>query len=89
MALDFRLSRVRTGVAVMGQDCNYQLDTTKLGAKKVKKEIYTHYIYIYERERERERERSSHGCQYLHIALSMNLREVTFIFQLQIDALCY
>ncbi|KAM9504393.1 bcl-2-related ovarian killer protein homolog A-like isoform 3-T3 [Salvelinus alpinus] len=26
MALDLRLSRVRSGVAAMGQDCNYQLD---------------------------------------------------------------
>ena len=35
MALDLRLSRVRTGVAAMRQDCNYyQLDTTKLGRKK-------------------------------------------------------
>jgi hypothetical protein len=25
MALDLHLSRVRTGVAAMGQDCNYQL----------------------------------------------------------------
>jgi hypothetical protein len=36
-ALDLCLSRVRTGVAVMGQDCNYQLDTTKLGRKRAKK----------------------------------------------------
>ena len=33
MVLDLRLSRVHTGVAEMGQDCNYQLDTTKLGRK--------------------------------------------------------
>ena len=33
VALDPRLSRVRTGVAAMRQDCNYQLDTTKLGRK--------------------------------------------------------
>jgi hypothetical protein len=33
-ALDFRVSRVRTGVAAMRQDCNYQLDTTKLGRKR-------------------------------------------------------
>uniref|UniRef100_A0A674E0G6 Eukaryotic translation initiation factor 4Ba n=1 Tax=Salmo trutta TaxID=8032 RepID=A0A674E0G6_SALTR len=33
MALDLRLSRVRTGVAAMRQDSNYQLDTTKLGRK--------------------------------------------------------
>jgi hypothetical protein len=31
---DLHLSRVRTGVAVMRQDCNYQLDTTKLGRLK-------------------------------------------------------
>ena len=37
MALDLRLSRVCTGVAVMRQDCNYQLDTTKLGRKRGKK----------------------------------------------------
>ena len=29
MALDLHLSRVRTGVAVMEQDCNYQLGITK------------------------------------------------------------
>ena len=29
MALDLRLSRVRTGVAAMGQDCNYQLGEIK------------------------------------------------------------
>ena len=34
MALDLRLSRVRTGVAAMRQDCNYQLDIRKLGRKK-------------------------------------------------------
>ena len=35
MALDLRLSRVRTGVAAMRQDSNYyQLDTTKLGIKR-------------------------------------------------------
>ena len=33
-ALDLRLSRVCTGVAAMGQDCNYHLDTTELGRKK-------------------------------------------------------
>ena len=33
MALDLRLSRVHTGVAAMGQDCNYQLDITKKGLK--------------------------------------------------------
>ena len=33
-ALDLRLSLVCTGVAAMGQDCNYQLDTMKLGRKK-------------------------------------------------------
>ena len=31
MALDLRLSEVHTGVAAMGQDCNCQLDITKLG----------------------------------------------------------
>ena len=31
MAVDLCLSRVRTGVATMGQDCNYQLDITKKG----------------------------------------------------------
>ena len=36
MGLDLRLSRVRTGVAAMGQDCNYQLDVTKLWRKRVK-----------------------------------------------------
>ena len=34
MALDLRLSQVRTGVSAMGQDCNYQLDTMKLGRQK-------------------------------------------------------
>jgi hypothetical protein len=34
-ALDLRLSRVRTGVAAMRQDCNYQLEIMKLGTKKV------------------------------------------------------
>ena len=33
-ALDLRLSRVRTGVAAMGEDCNYQLYITKLGGEK-------------------------------------------------------
>ena len=33
-ALDLRLSQVRMGVAVMGQDCNYQLDVMQLGNKK-------------------------------------------------------
>ena len=37
MALDLQLSQVRTGVAAMGQDCNYQLDIAKLGRKRVKK----------------------------------------------------
>ena len=36
MALGICLSRVPTGVAAMGQDCNYQLDTTKLGEKRGK-----------------------------------------------------
>ena len=31
MALDRCLSQVRSGVAVMGQDCNHQLENTKLG----------------------------------------------------------
>ena len=34
MALDLRLSRVRTGVAAMGEECNYQLDIMKLWRKK-------------------------------------------------------
>ena len=34
MALNLRFSRVRMGVAAMGQDCNYQLDLTKIGEKK-------------------------------------------------------
>jgi hypothetical protein len=33
-ALILRLSRVCMGVTVMGQDCNYQLDITKLGRKR-------------------------------------------------------
>ena len=33
MALNLRLSGVRTGIAAMGQDCNYQLVITKLGRK--------------------------------------------------------
>jgi hypothetical protein len=37
MALDLRLSRVSTGVPAIGQDCNYQLDITKLGRKRCKK----------------------------------------------------
>jgi hypothetical protein len=31
MALGLHLSQVRTGVATMGQDCNYQLDIMKKG----------------------------------------------------------
>ena len=31
---DLRPSRVRTGVAAMGQHCNYQMDITKLLDKK-------------------------------------------------------
>ncbi|CAB1311888.1 unnamed protein product [Coregonus sp. 'balchen'] len=46
MALDRRLSRVRTGVAAMGQDCNYQLDITKLGRKGGKKKSYKNVIII-------------------------------------------
>ena len=38
-ALNLCLSRVRTGVAAMRQECNYQLDTTKLGRKGGKKYI--------------------------------------------------
>jgi dienelactone hydrolase len=42
-ALDIHLSRVRTGVAAMRQDCNYyQLDTTKLGRKKGVKNVCLH-----------------------------------------------
>jgi hypothetical protein len=37
MALDLHLSRVGTGVAVIRQDCNYQLDTTQLWRKRGKK----------------------------------------------------
>ena len=33
-ALDLWLSRVRTGVAAMGQDRNYHLDIPKLGTKR-------------------------------------------------------
>jgi hypothetical protein len=33
VANDLCLSRVRTGVAAMGKDCNYQLDIMKLGRK--------------------------------------------------------
>ena len=36
LALDLHLFRVRMGVAAMRQDCNYQLDTTKLGRKRGK-----------------------------------------------------
>jgi hypothetical protein len=36
-ALDLCLSRVRTRVAKMRQDCNYRLDTTKLGRERGKK----------------------------------------------------
>ena len=39
MALDLRLSRVRTGVAAMRQDCNYQLDARKFGRKRDKSQI--------------------------------------------------
>ena len=42
-ALDLHLSRVRTGVAAMRQDCNYHLDTTKLWRKRGKK--HTKQIY--------------------------------------------
>jgi hypothetical protein len=46
MALDLHLFRVRTGVAATRQDCNYQLDNTKLGRKRgnEKKDMhsYTH-----------------------------------------------
>ena len=40
MTLDLRLSRVRTGDAVMRQDYNYKLETTKLGRKRGKKNTY-------------------------------------------------
>ena len=51
MALDLRLSRVRTGVAAMRQDCNYnQLDPTELGRKikwvQLKSEVYIHLSQI-------------------------------------------
>ena len=39
-ALDLRLSRVRGGVAVMRQDYNYQLDTTKKGVNNLRKMNY-------------------------------------------------
>ena len=35
MALDLRLSRVRTDVAAMGQDCNYQLGRKRGNLKKI------------------------------------------------------
>ena len=41
VALDLRLSRVCTGVAAMGQDCNYQLDITKLGRNRGKIPCFT------------------------------------------------
>jgi hypothetical protein len=34
MALDLHLSRLRIGVAAMRQECNYQLDTRKMGRKR-------------------------------------------------------
>ena len=44
---DACLSRVRTGVAVMGQDCNYQLDITKLGRNESKKnDIIKRYLIL-------------------------------------------
>ena len=46
MALDLRLSRIRTGDAAMGQNCNYQLDITKLGRKRGKKYKQLKYIHI-------------------------------------------
>ena len=39
-ALDLHLSRVRTGVAAMRQNCNCQLDNVKLGRKRGKKNIF-------------------------------------------------
>ena len=44
MALDLRLSRVRMGVAVMGQDCNYQLDIMKLWRKMGKKYLFFFFL---------------------------------------------
>ena len=42
MALDLHLSRVRTALAAMRQDCNYnQLDTTKMGR------IVFYYYYLF------------------------------------------
>ena len=38
-ARDLRLSRVRRGVAAMGQDYDYQLDSTKLGKKSIKRVV--------------------------------------------------
>jgi hypothetical protein len=40
MTLDLRLSRVRWGVAVMREDCNYQLDITENGVK----QMCIHYV---------------------------------------------
>jgi hypothetical protein len=34
MALDLGLSRIHTGVAAIGHDCNYQFDIMKLGRKR-------------------------------------------------------
>jgi hypothetical protein len=48
MALELCLSRVRTGVTATGQDCNYQLDITKLGRNGVKSTTNV-YIYIYKK----------------------------------------
>jgi hypothetical protein len=42
----FDLSQGRSGVAAMGQDCNYQLDITKLGRKGEQKYIFIFYFII-------------------------------------------
>ena len=42
MALNFDLSQVHRAVVAMGQDCNYQLDITKLGQQKKQAYSYHH-----------------------------------------------
>jgi hypothetical protein len=52
MASDLRLFRVRREVAEMGQDCNNQLDITKLGRKRgksTKKCKKANVVYIFDR----------------------------------------
>jgi hypothetical protein len=49
VALDLHLSRVRTGVAAMGQGCNYQLDTTELGRKRKGKKKLCVCIYLFKK----------------------------------------